>query len=1268
MKRLFKKFVFLSGAVLVSFALIPVKANSQIVSAPGGGVWSVPSTWMGGIVPTASDDVIIESTVSVNGNSCNNIQVNLGGILQNHSSNNYTLNVYGNLTNTGIISNYTGYGLSLKVYGNLANEGTMSNTTLDFSGSGNQQISSGQPLSLSNFLKSTQTGRVVATSDLSFTGTNINFLNDTLEFTGTSQLLIDAGNLSNAVIYKSSLPALKISADNGTYASNLTLYSLQTEFYGSLTINGNSNYFKNNFINYGTLSNYPNNAYTLFVDGNFANNGSLLNNVFSFILNINGNVVNNAYWANYRTILSGTVNQELSMTQTFAGAELIRINGSGRIQATSALDFEGTEIQLNGDTLEFTTGTSVTLNGGSILSGVVYKSSMPALAMNNDNGTYFSSLMVDAPQLQLAGSLVIYGSGVSLKSDVINNGTLLNYNNNSYTLQVPGNFTNNGTVTDNVFGFYINISGNMENNGVWDNYGTILNGNSNQLISMTQPFAGQAFTRAAGAGRLIAATDLAFNNTVITLNNDTLQFTTGAGITLSGGCINPGILYKTALPALRITANEGTYLQNLIIDAPETEFYGTITVYGSSHNFKTSIINNGTLQNYPDNSYALFIDGSVTNNGTIHNNVYDLYLYISGNLINNGVWTNRSTVMNGAVNQSVSMSQPFGGYYFERVSANGRLQATSNLSFTNTIITLNSDTLEFTSGNSITMNGGCLNPGTLYKATAPALKITAGSGNFIYNQIIDAPQTELYGVLLIFGNNHNFKNSVINYGTLQNRPINSYLLTINGNLTNNGTIQNNVYDFYLSISGNLINNGSWKNLSTILTGTSVHLFAFSKVFEGVALINDNEAGDIVAATDLTFDGTDIDLNGCLVTLPEGGYLSVLNGYLLDASVSGTDLHFKSLGAYCQNTVFLSDVTLHGVFQAGIGVAFSGSIVNEGMIKNRGLNSYTIQVQGDIHNNGIIMNNIYSFTITVFGDLYNNGTWANTLTTLDGTTDQNIMLINGAPIAGTVRLDANFSGSGLAWWGPPGNLTGNPGFSGANTQVLTFLNPISDALTGQYYCMNNEAVQSRNIYISSQIIPVKTLHLTLMLEGLFNSASGLMNPVLDANGNAIWDVTISDQITVDFHDGDNYEDVIVSAPEVLLFADGNATVTIPAAYDGNYYLAVRHRNSIETVSASPVSFSESIVSYNYTNSAGQAYGANQKDLNGDGSKWGFFSGDVTQDGYIEFVDVISIYNKNVESDSGISLEDIDGNGYVEFLDYIIAYNNSVNSAGIISPSD
>lgn len=1267
MKSLFKKFGLIPVAALVLSVLMPVLAEAQIVSAPGGGVWSVPSTWIGGVVPTASDDVIIDSEVSVNGNSCNCIQVNSGGILRNHTSNTYTLNVYGSLINNGVISNNAGFGFLLNVYGSIANDGVMSNTSLNFSGSGNQQISSVQPFSLANFTKSTQTGRVIAISDLSFTGTNINFLNDTLEFTGNSQLMIDGGNLSNAIIYKSSLPALKITAGNGTYASSLTLSSPQTEFYGSLLINGSSNYFRNNFINYGTLRNYPGNTYTLFVPGNFTNNGTLQNNVFSLILNITGNVANNANWENFRTILSGTVNQELSMTQVFSGAELIRTNDAGRIQATSSLDFEGTEIQLNGDTLEFTTGTSITLNGGRILSGVVYKSSMHALSMNNGNETYFYNLVVDAPQLQLAGSLIIYGSGVFLKSDVINNGTLRNYHNNSYTLHVPGNFTNNGTVANNVYDFYVNISGNLTNNGVWNNYGTILNGNSNQLISMTQPFAGQAFSRAAGAGRLIAATDLAFNNTIINLNNDTLQFATGAGITLSGGCIMPGVLIKTALPALRITAGDGTYLQNLRIDAPETELYGTITVYGSSHNFKTSIINNGTLQNYPNNSYILTINGSVTNNGTIHNNVYDLYLNISGNLANNGVWTNRSTVMNGAVNQLVSMSQPFGGYSFERVNANGRLQATSNLSFTNTIITLNSDTLEFTTGNSLVMNGGYLNPGALYKTAPPALKITAGGGNFIYNQIIDAPQTELYGVIMIYGNNNNFKNSVINNGTLQNRPNNAFQLTINGNLINNGSIRNNVYDFILNISGNINNNGNWMNKTTTLTGTSAHLFAFSREFEGENLVNNSAAGYIIATTDLTFDGTNIDLNGCLVTLPDGGCLSVLNGCILDASVSGTDLHFRSLGAYCQNTAFLSDVTLHGVFQAGIGVNFSGGIVNEGMIKNRGVNSYGIQVQGDIHNNGIIMNNVYLLTITVLGDIYNNGTWANYLTILDGTTDQHIVLINGRSIAGTVRLDANFTGSGLAWWGPQGNLIGNPGFSGANSLILTFLNPVSDVLAGQYYCLNNAAVQSRSIYISTLIIPVRTLTLTLLLEGLYDG-SGMMNPAFDANGNAIWDATITDQITVDFHDGENYENTFLSVPEVLLYANGNATLTIPSAYDGNYYLSVRHRNSIETVSASPVSFIENTAYYNFANSAGQAYGANQKDLNGDGSLWGFYSGEVTQDGYIEFIDVISIYNRNVNGASGYSSEDIDGNGYVEFLDYIIAYNNSINSAGIITPAD
>lgn len=1253
MKNLFKSFVFLSGAALISFALMPVKANSQIVSAPGGGVWSVPATWLGGIVPTASDDVIIESAVNVNGNSCNNIQVVSGGILQNLSNNYYTLNVYGNLTNAGDVSNNTDFGLSLNVYGNLINEGIMSNTSLNFCGSGNQQISSGQPFSLANFTKSTQTGRVIADSDLSFTGTNINFSNDTLEFTGNSQLMIDGGYLSNAVIYKSSLPALKITADNGTYALNLVLSSPQTEFYGSLLIYGSTNNFRNYFINYGTLSNYPDNTYTLFVDGDFTNNGTLQNNVFSFILNINGNVVNNANWANYLTILSGTVNQELSMTQTFSGAVLIRVNGAGRIQAISALDFDGTEIQLNGDTLEFTTGTSITLYGSRILSGVVYKSSMPALSMYNDNETYFYNLVVDAPQLQLAGSLIIYGSSVFLKSDVINNGTIRNYHNNSYTLYVPGNFTNNGTVTDNVFGFYIYISGNLENNGVWNNYATILNGNSNQLISMTQPFAGQAFTRVAGAGRMIAATDLAFSNTIINLNSDTLQFTTGAGITLSGGCIIPGVLIKTALPALRITAGNGTYLQNLRIDAPETEFYGTITVHGSSHNFKTSIINFGTIENYPDNSYVLTIDGSVTNNGIIHNNVYDLFLNISGNLTNNGVWTNRSTVMNGAVNQSVSMSQPFGGYSFERVNTNGRLQATSNLSFSNTIITLNSDTLEFTTGNSIIMNGGCLNPGILYKTTPTTLKITAGGGNYIYDQIIDAPQTELYGVIMIYGNNHNFKNSVINNGTLQNRPNNAYLLTVNGNLTNNGTIQDNVYDFYLNISGNVVNNGVWENRTTTITGTSLHSFAFSREFEGANLINNNAAGSIVSTTDLTFDGTNIDLNGCLVSLPEGGYLSVLNGYLLDASVSGTDLHFRSLGAFCQNTSFLSDVTLHGVFQAGFGVTFSGSIVNEGMIKNQGVNSYGIQVQGDIHNNGIIMNNVYLLTITVLGDVYNNGTWTNYLTILDGTTDQNIYLINGKSITGTVRLDANFTGSGLAWWGPQGSLIGNPGFSGANSLILTFLNPVSDALAGQYYCVNNEGVHSRNIFILSQSYSVNLLTMNLLLQGMYES-NGMMNPSLDASGLPVWNAGTADQITVELHDQSDFSNIIFSRDDVFLSINGTVTIAVPAAYSGSYYIAVRHRSSILTVSAEPVPFNTPEISYNF-DQASKAFGNNMA-LMPDGW-YAVYSGDVNQDGVVDTGDMTPVDNGSSAYLIGYRNPDLNGDGIIDTADMTLVDNNA-----------
>ena len=1092
MKNLFTHAVSKAFSAIIMLAFFPVLVSSQIVSAPGGGLWNSTSTWIGGTVPTAATDVIIASTVLVNGGSCRNLQVNNGALLQNNPVTTYSLFVNGNLLNNGTIANGVNYGLNVYVTGDLTNNGTMSNNTVTLNGTANQHISSTPTMSVGTFTRNIGAGKAIALTNLSFSGTTLSLNTDTLEFTAGSELMMDGGYITNGVIYKSTLPALKLTAGNGTYSTSLTITSPQTEFYGTMQFYGSTNYFRNNFINYGILENYPSTTYTLNIAGNITNNGTIRNNTnYSLNLNITGNISNNGTWENNNTILSGNNNQDVSMTQPVSCAQFQRYAGAGWVRATSALTFEGTEVILSGDTLEFTTGSALTLNGGYLYNGVVLKQAMPALLLDNSNGTYFQSVTVNAVEATLEGSLLFFSINRFI-GNVTNNGTIRNYPVSSYTLTVTGNFTNNGTVTNNGYDFDMIISGNLTNNGVWTNEGTTLNGTANQEISMTQPFSGITFSRTAGAGRLIAVTDLTFNNTQITLNNDTMQFTTGAALTMNGGYLYPGMLYKTSLPALKISGSGGFYFYNLMVDAPQTEIYGTVSVYGSIHNLKTHLVNNGTLQN---------------------------------------------------------------------------------------------------------------------------------------------------------------------------RSVTTYSLIVNGSITNNGTIQNNVYDFNITLSGDLTNNGIWKNRTTTLTGNSTHTFSFTERFEGESFINSNAAGAINAVTDLFFDGTSIDLNNGAINLPAGGSLTVNNGFLLEAAVGGSGVHFRSLGSYCHVVNFTSDVTyLHGVFQASTGVSFSGNVVNEGTMRNRGITSYSAVVQGDLENNGEIINPVYSFTLTVLGDITNNGIWSNTLTLLDGTTDQFVYLVNSQPITGEVRFDANFSGAGFVWYGPGGTLVGNPSFSGATSQTLRFLVPVTDAFAGQYYCRNNQAVNSRNIFIMALSNPVRPLTLNFLLEGLY-SAGGQMNPSLDASGNPVWNASVTDQISVDLHDASDFSNILFSKDEVLLSTGGVVSLNVPAAYTSSYYIAIRHRSGIVTVSANPVPFNTPTVSYSF-NSPSAAYGSNMMQT-GDGFT-AFFSGDVNQDGVIDTADMTPVDNGSADYLGGYRNPDVNGDGIIDTADMTLVDNNSNNYISAATP--
>lgn len=70
---------------------------------------------------------------------------------------------------------------------------------------------------------------------------------------------------------------------------------------------------------------------------------------------------------------------------------------------------------------------------------------------------------------------------------------------------------------------------------------------------------------------------------------------------------------------------------------------------------------------------------------------------------------------------------------------------------------------------------------------------------------------------------------------------------------------------------------------------------------------------------------------------------------------------------------------------------------------------------------------------------------------------------------------------------------------------------------------------------------------------------------------------------------------VATDTTVVSTSGLATCTFPPSVIGNnYYIAVYHRNSVETWSAVPQPFLAT-TTYNFTTAASQAYGANMRQL-------------------------------------------------------------------------
>lgn len=191
----------------------------------------------------------------------------------------------------------------------------------------------------------------------------------------------------------------------------------------------------------------------------------------------------------------------------------------------------------------------------------------------------------------------------------------------------------------------------------------------------------------------------------------------------------------------------------------------------------------------------------------------------------------------------------------------------------------------------------------------------------------------------------------------------------------------------------------------------------------------------------------------------------------------------------------------------------------------------------------------------------------------------------------------------------------------------------------------------------------TLSLRAFIEG-FYLGNQTMNAVIDPNVYPL----LCDTITVLLAESSPPYS-IVSTTKNVLGIDGSGQFSFSGLNSGSsYYVIVHHRNSLETWSSGPISFTNSIASFDFSTSGTQAFGNNLKNVNG---VYCIFSGDVSgsgglQDGIVDGYDFDTIQTQVSAMQTGYKTADLNGDGFVESVDYSFIENQCSNFIFLLRP--
>ncbi len=339
----------------------PEPASRVIYSTTKGGNWVDGTTWEGGIVPTASDDVVLKgnvvakygkyecnnliilpegmlssasfngsySKVTVHGDLCNkgkiaetqtfvlNVEkklINDGSIgYHSHLARDHKISLYlnGDLINNGQFDDSNEGQLRVYAKGNIINRGKWHTSHL-YLNNDTTQIIYGDSVFVIGYFQVENGQKIVAGTSLYFEDSYLRFQGSIFEIPSGKTVSLTKVNevynyISAALIQGGGILAVKGGYTLG-YGSSIDNIQLK----GDVDVAYNF-YIKSKVSFDGTMKNksgkYPN----VYFQENFANNGEIIDNTNggNIYLHIEKNVTNNGKWQVKRTFVDGTSDQTI---------------------------------------------------------------------------------------------------------------------------------------------------------------------------------------------------------------------------------------------------------------------------------------------------------------------------------------------------------------------------------------------------------------------------------------------------------------------------------------------------------------------------------------------------------------------------------------------------------------------------------------------------------------------------------------------------------------------------------------------------------------------------------------------------------------------------------------------------------------------------------------------------------------------------------------------------------------------------------------------